>query len=279
MIKEIWILIDKTTSKGLIMTININNKVAIVTGASRGIGEGIARVFANEGASVICVARSKDDGIKVVNSINNSGGKAEFIKADIREENECNELVNHVVKKYGRLDIMCHNAGIYPDELMEEMSVEIWDDTINTNLRSCFLLTKPCISVMRAQKSGRILFTSSITGPNVAQARLAAYSASKGGINAFIKAASLELAKDGITVNAVSPGNIVTDSLLSLYGEDGAKEIAKVVPTGNLGDTEDIGYAMVFLGSDQAKFITGQSIVVDGGQILPEDPDSFLRNE
>ena len=132
---------------------------------------------------------------------------------------------------------------------------------------------------MRAQKSGRILFTSSITGPNVAQARLAAYSASKGGINAFIKAASLELAKDGITVNAVSPGNIVTDSLLSLYGEDGAKEIAKVVPTGNLGDTEDIGYAMVFLGSDQAKFITGQSIVVDGGQILPEDPDSFFRNE
>ena len=107
------------------MTININNKVAIVTGASRGIGEGIARVFANEGATVICVARSKDDGNKVVNSINNYGGKAEFIKADIREENECNELVNHVVKKYGRLDIMCHNAVIYPDELMEEMSVEI----------------------------------------------------------------------------------------------------------------------------------------------------------
>jgi 3-oxoacyl-[acyl-carrier protein] reductase len=132
---------------------------------------------------------------------------------------------------------------------------------------------------MRQQQWGRILFTSSITGPNVAQARLAAYSASKGGVNAFIKAASLELAKDGITVNAVSPGNIQTDSLKELYGEDGAKKIAKVIPAGDLGDTTDIGYAMVYLASDQAKFVTGQAIVVDGGQILPEDPDSFLRNE
>ena len=98
-------------------------------------------------------------------------------------------------------------------------------------------------------------------------------------MNAFIKAASLELAKDGITVNAVSPGNILTDSLKELYGEDGAKEVAKVIPVGDLGDTADIGYAMVYLAFDQAKFVTGQAIVVDGGQILPEDPDSFLRNE
>ena len=127
---------------------------------------------------------------------------------------------------------------------MEEMPTEVCDDTLNTKLRSCFLLTKPCIPIMRRQQWGRILFTSSITGPNVAQARLTAYSASKGGVNAFIKAASLELAKDGITVNAVSPGNILTESLKELYGEDGAKEVAKVIPAGNLGDTADIGYAM-----------------------------------
>jgi|TARA_B110000093_G_C12812997_1_gene343643 3-oxoacyl-[acyl-carrier protein] reductase len=260
------------------MSINIRGKIAIVTGASRGIGEGIARVFADEGATVICAARSPDDGNRVVKSINKKGGSAEFIQTDVRLEEDCNRLVNSVVEKYGRLDILCHNAGIYPDELMEEMSVDTWDNTINTNLRSCFLLTKPCISTMRTQKIGRILFTSSITGPNVAQARLSAYSASKGGVNAFIKAASLELAKDGITVNAVSPGNVVTESMMSLYGEDGAKEIAKVIPTGELGDTNDIGYAMVYLASDQAKFVTGQALVVDGGQILPEDPDSFLRN-
>ena len=261
------------------MSINIKGKIAIVTGASRGIGEGIAKVFSTEGATVICAARSTVDGDRVVKSINQNGGSAIFIQADIRLEADCKRLINTVVEKYGRLDIMCHNAGIYPDELMEDMSIETWDDTINTNLRSCFLLTKPCVKVMRAQKSGRILFTSSITGPNVAQARLAAYSSSKGGINAFIKAASLELAKDGITVNAVSPGNIVTESMMKLHGEDGAKEIAKIVPAGKLGDTADIGYAMVYLASDQAKFVTGQAIVVDGGQILPEDPDSFLRNE
>ena len=261
------------------MSISIAGKIAVVTGASRGIGEGIARVFADEGATVICAARSKDDGNTVVQSINDGGGQSEFFQADIRDEDDCQALVEHVVGAYGRLDIMCHNAGIYPDLLMEEMPTEIWDDTLNTNLRSCFLLTKPCIPIMRQQQWGRILFTSSITGPNVAQARLAAYSASKGGVNAFIKAASLELAKDGITVNAVSPGNILTDSLKELYGEDGAKEVAKVIPAGDLGDTADIGYAMVYLASDQAKFVTGQAIVVDGGQILPEDPDSFLRNE
>ena len=261
------------------MSINIKGKIAIVTGASRGIGEGIAKIFANEGATVICAARTIDDGERVVKSINENGGSAIFIQADIRLEEDCTRLVHSVIEKYGRLDIMCHNAGIYPDELMEEMSIETWDNTINTNLKSCFLLTKPCINVMRTQKSGRILFTSSITGPNVAQARLSAYSSSKGGVNAFIKAASLELAKDGITVNAVSPGNIVTESMKNLYGEEGLKEIAKVVPTGELGDADDIGYAMVYLASDQAKFITGQAIVVDGGQILPEDPGSFLRNE
>ena len=184
------------------MSINIKGKIAIVTGASRGIGEGIAKVFSTEGATVICAARSTVDGDRVVKSINQNGGSAIFVQADIRLEADCKRLINTVVEKYGRLDIMCHNAGIYPDELMEDMSIETWDDTINTNLRSCFLLTKPCVKVMRAQKSGRILFTSSITGPNVAQARLAAYSSSKGGINAFIKAASFELAKDGITVNA-----------------------------------------------------------------------------
>ena len=270
---------NKYKNEGFVMSSNIKGKIAIVTGASRGIGEGIAKVFSTEGATVICAARSTVDGDRVVKSINQNGGSAIFIQADIRLEADCKRLINTVVEKYGRLDIMCHNAGIYPDELMEDMSIETWDDTINTNLRSCFLLTKPCVKVMRAQKSGRILFTSSITGPNVAQARLAAYSSSKGGINAFIKAASLELAKDGITVNAVSPGNIVTESMMKLYGEDGAKEIAKIVPAGKLGDTADIGYAMVYLASDQAKFVTGQAIVVDGGQILPEDPDSFLRNE
>jgi 3-oxoacyl-[acyl-carrier protein] reductase len=261
------------------MSINLNGKIAIVTGAGRGIGEGIASVFTEEGAKVVCASRSVDEGEAVAEAIRKAGGDALYRQTDIRDEAECNALVAFAMEKYGRLDIMCHNAGIYPDLPMEEMPIEVWDDTINTNLRSCLLLTKPCIPIMRAQKWGRILFTSSITGPDVAQARLTAYASSKGGVNAFIKAASLELAKDGITVNAISPGNILIPSLLKLYGEDGVKVVERNVPVGHLGETDDIAYAMVYLASDQAKFVTGQAIVVDGGQILPEDPDSFLRNE
>lgn len=106
-------------------------------------------MFASEGVSVICAARSVDDGEAVVKSINDAGGCAEFFQADIRNEDDCQALVDHVVSTRGRLDIMCHNAGIFPDLLMEEMPIEVWDDTINTNLRSCFLLTKPCIPIMR----------------------------------------------------------------------------------------------------------------------------------
>ena len=156
------------------MGISIDGKIAVVTGASRGIGEGIAQVFASEGAMVVCAARSTEDGEKVVGSINDNGGRAEFFKADIREADECQALVEYVADTHGRLDIMCPPAGIYPALLMEEMPIETWDDTINTNLRSCFLLTKPCIPIMRKQRWGRILFTSSITGPDGAQDRRAA---------------------------------------------------------------------------------------------------------
>jgi 3-oxoacyl-[acyl-carrier protein] reductase len=261
------------------MSINLEGKIAIITGAGRGIGEGIATVFAAEGAKVVCASRSVDEGEAVAEAIRKAGGNAIYLQTDIRDEAECNALVAFAAETYGRLDVLCHNAGIYPDLPMEEMPIEIWDDTINTNLRSCFLLTKPCIPIMRKQNWGRILFTSSITGPDVAQATLTAYASSKGGVNAFIKAASLELAKDGITVNAVSPGNILIPSLVKLYGEDGVKVVERNIPVGHLGEPADIAYAMVYLASDQAKFVTGQAIVVDGGQILPEDPDSFLRNE
>ena len=230
------------------MGISINGKIAVVTGASRGIGEGIAQVFASEGAMVVCAARSTEDGEKVVGSINDNGGRAEFFQADIREADECQALVEYVADTHGRLDIMCHNAGIYPDLLMEEMPIDTWDDTINTNLRSCFLLTKPCIPIMRKQQWGRILFTSSITGPDVAQARLAAYSSSKGGVNAFIKAASLELAKDGITVNAVSPGNILTER------RDASEQVVDQEPMINVEDISEVALLMATL-PDQVEML------------------------
>ena len=205
------------------MSINIKGKIAIVTGASRGIGEGIAKVFSTEGATVICAARSTVDGDRVVKSINEKGGSAIFIQADIRLEADCKRLINTVVEKYGRLDIMCHNAGIYPDELMEDMSIETWDNTINTNLRSCFLLTKPCVKVMRAQKSGRILFTSSITGPNVAQARLAAYSSSKGALNILTEVLAEEYAESGPKFNSLSLGSVNTPMLKEAFPGYSAK--------------------------------------------------------
>jgi 3-oxoacyl-[acyl-carrier protein] reductase len=259
------------------MSITLKEKVAIVTGGGRGIGEGIATVFAKEGATVVVANRSSDEGEAVVEEIKGAGGAAVFVQTDVRDPASVDGLVKATLDAYGRLDILCHNAGIYPDMLIEDMPVEVWNDTLNTNLTSAFLLTKACVAPMKERRFGRIIITSSITGPSVAMATLVAYGASKGGVNAFVKGAALEFACYGITVNCVCPGNILIPNVIKLYGQEAVDEMKEIIPTGALGEPADIAYAMVYLASDQAKFITGQAITVDGGQILPENPDAFTK--
>ena len=249
----------------------LKEKIAIVTGAGKGIGGGIARVFGSEGARVLVVDLDEKWGSKTVDSIREAGGEASLLKADVSKEEDMTQMAKTAVERYGRIDILCNNAGIFTHMArIEEMTLEDWDTILNVNLRGTFLSVKACVPQMIKQKYGRILITSSTTGNRTAIIGLSHYAASKGGINGFIRNIALELAEHNITVNGVEPGNIITEGMLEVVGEEWIKVNEAVIPMGHLGEPADIGHAMAFLASDAAKFITGQTIVVDGGQILPE---------
>ena len=253
------------------MAITLQGKAAIVTGAGRGIGKGIATVFAMEGARVLVVNRSAEAGRATADEICAAGGEASFLQADVRVRADMERMAATCIERYGAIDILCANAGVFPTAHIADMSDETWDEVIDTNLKGVFYGVRACIPQMKAQATGRIIAISSITGPNVGWPGLSHYMASKGGVNAFVKGAALELAKHDITVNAISPGSIMSQGLLELGG-DQVEEIRAVIPAGYIGESEDIAYAAVYLASDQARYITGQALVLDGGQILPESP-------
>jgi 3-oxoacyl-[acyl-carrier protein] reductase len=249
----------------------LDGKVAIVTGAGRGIGRGIARVFASEGALVLVVDLDEERGAGTVEGIEEAGGKASLFTADVSNEQDMVQMSRTAMERYGRIDILCNNAGIFTHMArIEEMTVEDWDTILNVNLTGTFLAVKACLPQMIKQKYGRILITSSTTGNRTAIMGLSHYAASKGGINGFIRNVALELAEHNITVNGVEPGNIITEGMLEVVGKEWIRVNEAAIPMGHLGEPDDIGHAMAFLASDRAKFITGQTLVVDGGQILPE---------
>jgi len=251
---------------------NLEGKVAIVTGAGQGIGESIAKVFAKAGIKVVVATRSKDNGAAVVDFIKEMGGDALLIQADVGSKNEVDRIVSTTIKLYGRLDIAIHNAAIFPMFSIEDLSEDVLDKTLNVNLKAAFWLSQASLPHFRKQGRGRIILTSSVTGPTVAMPLTGHYAASKGGMNGFIKTAALELARENITVNGVEPGYIKTQAMSVLANEDELKEMASLIPIGELGKPEDIANAMLFLASDEASYITGQTIIVDGGSTLPESP-------
>ena len=253
------------------MTISLQGKAAIVTGAGRGIGRGIAHVFAQEGAKVVVVNRSEAAGKAVAAEIISKGGTALFFQADVKKKEDMESMAAYCIEHFGSIDILCMNAGIYPTSLLGDLTEEMWDDVIDTNLKGTLFGTQACIPQMKKQMNGRIVVVSSITGPNVGWPGLCHYMSSKGGTNAFIRGASLELAKYNITVNGVSPGSIMTEGLQDLGG-DALEKIRQIIPAGSIGEPEDIAYALLYFASEQARYVTGQILVVDGGQILPESP-------
>ena len=253
------------------MAITLQGKAAIVTGAGRGIGKGIAAVFAKEGARVLVVNRSAGAGEATADEITAAGGEASFLQADVTARADMERMAATSMERYGAIDVLCANAGVFPTSHIADMSDETWDEVIDTNLKGVFYGMRACIPQMKAQEQGRIVVISSITGPNVGWPGLSHYMASKGGVNALVRGAALELARHNITVNAISPGTIMTQGLVELGGEQ-LDEIAAIIPAGYIGETEDIAYAAVYLASDQARYITGQALVLDGGQILPESP-------
>jgi 3-oxoacyl-[acyl-carrier protein] reductase len=264
------------------MKVDLAGKVAIVTGAGQGIGEGIARVFAKAGAKVVIATRSLANGRAVADSIASGGGVAWLNQTDIGRRSEVNRVVSQTVERFGRLDIVIHNAGVYPVIPIAELSDDDLELTLSVNLKAGFWLIQESIPYLRKQGGGRILFTSSVTGPNVAMPGTAHYAASKAGMNGLIRTAALEYARQNITVNGVEPGYILTPAMDALGGPEALAQMASQIPLGKLGDPVDIGHTMLFLASDAAAYITGQTIVVDGGSTLPESPvvlESFYQGQ
>jgi 3-oxoacyl-[acyl-carrier protein] reductase len=251
-------------------------KVAIVTGSGQGIGAAIARVFAAEGAKVVVATRTEAHGKRTVDEITQAGGSGVPMTVDIGDRAQAESVVERTVKQHGRIDVLVHNAASFLGGPVASYSEDDLETVLSVNLKACFRLSKACIPHMMKQGGGRLLFTSSVTGPRVAMPGTAYYAASKGGMNAFIRTLSIELARCAITVNGVEPGYIRTPAMDLLADEEGLKQMAKYIPMGYIGKPEDIAYAMLFLASDEAGYITGQTIVVDGGSTLPESP-TFLE--
>lgn len=180
-----------------------------------------------------------------------------------------------MVAEWGRIDILCSNTGIFPQASLEEMTEAQWDQMQAVNLKSTFFMTQAVVATMKAQRYGRIVITSSITGAITGYPNWSHYGASKAGQLGFMRSAALEYAQYGITINAVMPGNILTEGLAD-QGDAYLEQMTRAVPVKALGKPQDIGYAVCFLASKEARFITGQGIVVDGGQVLPESPEAIL---
>lgn len=242
----------------------LENKIAVVTGAGRGIGRGIALALAREGAMVVVNYNgSKERAEEVVNTIEQAGGNAVAIQCNVSDFEAAKEFYAGVVKEYGKIDILVNNAGITKDNLMMKMSEDEFQSVIQTNLAGTFHGVKFVTRPMMKQRQGRIINIASVSGVtgNMGQAN---YSASKAGVIGLTKAAAKELASRNITVNAVAPGFIATEMTDVL--SDSVKESAvATIPLGHFGDVEDIAETVVFLASDRAKYITGQVICVDGG--------------
>ena len=242
----------------------LSNKVAIVTGASRGIGAKVAKTFAENNAVVIVnYAGSKEKAENVVDEIIKSGGKAEAYKCNVASFDEVKEMMEYVVKTYGRIDILVNNAGITKDNLLLRMSEQEFDDVIDVNLKGTFNCMKNVTRQMMRQKNGRIINMSSVVGVHGNAGQLN-YSASKAGIIGMTKSLAKEMASRNITVNAIAPGFIETD-MTGQLDENVKKQILSGSPANCLGNVNDIAQTALFLASDGARYITGQVIGVDGG--------------
>jgi 3-oxoacyl-[acyl-carrier protein] reductase len=254
------------------MSGRLEGRAALVVGAARGIGAGIAERFAEEGAKVMIADTEGEAGAATAKRL---GGR--FITIDISRKAEAERAVAETIAAFGGLDIVVQNAGIYPWSLIENIEPEEWDAVLGINLRGTYLIARAALPHMKAKRYGRMVFTSSITGPRVTSPGHGHYSASKAGINGFIKSAALEFSAYGITVNGVEPGNILTEGVKLHRSAAFIRTMEEAVPLGRLGTPRDIANATLFLASDEAAYITGTTIVVDGGQTLPEGKDFRLN--
>ncbi|HET6158639.1 MAG TPA: SDR family oxidoreductase [Dongiaceae bacterium] len=252
----------------------LKDRIALIIGAARGIGAGIAERFVEEGARIILADREASAGAATARRL---GGH--FVEINVAEKGDAERAVATALDEHGRLDILVQNAGIYPWTLIENIEPEEWDNVLAVNLKGTYLAARAALAPMKKRNYGRMIFTSSITGPRVTSPGHGHYSASKAGINGFIKAAALEFAGYGITVNGVEPGNILTEGVKAGRSAAFIQSMQDMIPLGRLGTPRDVANAVLFLASDDASYMTGTTIVVDGGQTLPEGADFRVKPE
>jgi 3-oxoacyl-[acyl-carrier protein] reductase len=242
----------------------VTGRSVIVTGGTKGIGKGIARVFAQAGANVVVVGRDAATGEAAASELG-----ATYVQADIAQAADCERMAAEAEQRFGGIDVLCANAGIFPDVKLADMTEADIDEIFATNVKGTMLSVKACMPALERSGHGRVIITSSITGPITGYPGWSHYGATKAAQLGFLRTAAIELAPRGITINAVMPGNIETEGLAEM-GPDYRAAMEASIPQKKIGTVEDIGHAALFFATDEANYITGQTIVVDGGQVQPE---------
>src|SRR6516165_769963 len=257
------------------MFTSIAGRAVVVTGGTRGIGKGIASVFARNGAKVLITGRDAEVAQAAADELHTQAaaaerpGEASFVLADVASREDCRRVAAIAQERLGGIDVLCANAGIFPDASLEDVTEDDLDQVFAVNLKGTILSVQACLPALARYGRGRVILTSSITGPITGFPGWTHYGASKAGQLGFMRTAAIELAPKDITINAVLPGNIVTEGLASM-GPDYIAAMEASIPLKRLGTVEDIANAALFLASEEAAYITGQTITIDGGQILPE---------
>lgn len=247
--------------------LNLKNKIAVITGGSRGIGKEIAKKLAYNGANIVINYTSKEEeALKTKEDIENLGAKCIVIKCDVSKSEEVNEMINKTIKEFGRVDILVNNAGITKDNLIMKMKEEDFDKVIDINLKGVFNCTKAVTRPMMKNKYGKIINISSVVGI-IGNAGQGNYCASKAGVIGFTKSTARELASRNININVVAPGFIDTD-MTKILSDDIKNSMLSTIPKKEFGKPEDVANAVVFLASDMSSYITGQVINVDGGMVM-----------
>ena len=251
------------------MFTSLQGRSAVVTGGSKGIGRGIAETFARAGVNVVITGRTQTDIDSAVAELAGTPGTVTGVTADVTSPEDCRRVVAAAIERNGGLDIVCANAGIFPSARLEDLTPEGIEEVLGVNFKGTVYIVQAALSALADSGHGRVVVTSSITGPVTGYPGWSHYGASKAAQLGFIRTAAMELAPKNVTINAVLPGNIVTEGLIEM-GQEYMDQMAAAVPAGRLGSVADIGNAALFFATDEAAYITGQALVVDGGQILPE---------
>jgi 3-oxoacyl-[acyl-carrier protein] reductase len=249
----------------------LTDQVAVVTGAARGVGRGIAAVLAAEGAVVVLCDLEAELAESTAASFRAQGLSALAVETDVTDRASLEAMAARVDADYGRIDILAANAGIYPAAELRAIDDAVWDRVLDVNVKGAVRAVQACVPAMASRHYGRIVLTSSITGPVTGHPGFAHYGASKAAMLGFMRSAAVELATSGVTINAVLPGNVATPGFADL-GAEHERRMLQSIPMGRYAEPEDVGWAVRFLASPEAGYITGQTLIVDGGQVLPEAP-------